>query len=262
METLLSLENGAFKYGGKTVFSGLNLEVKKGQIFSILGANGCGKTTLLNCLNGTFKLYQGKICLGDRDISSMSVVEIARRMGFVFQEHSAPFPFSVFEVVRMGRAPHLGFFSLPSKKDNLAAEQALEMVGMTHLKNYPYTQISGGERQLVLIARTITQGTDIILMDEPTSHLDFKNQTLILRMINKLAAQGTAIIMSTHLPNHALLYSSQVALMSRGQFLLSGSPDSVISEKTLSDTYGIEVKILSLQDDSSGKPLRLVVPSI
>jgi iron complex transport system ATP-binding protein len=140
-----------------------------------------------------------------------TATDIARRIGFVFQEHSSPFPYSVIDVVSMGRAPHLRLFSAPTRKDLQIAEEALDMVGMHHLKDKLYTQISGGERQLVLIARTIALQPDVILLDEPTSHLDLKNQTLILRMINKLARQGLSVMMSSHLPNHALLYSSKLA---------------------------------------------------
>jgi iron complex transport system ATP-binding protein len=191
------------------------------------------------------------------DISSMNVIEIARNMGFVFQEHSAPFPFSVLEVVRMGRAPYLGIFASPSGKDTLIAEQALEMVGLLHLKNKPYTQISGGERQLVLIARSIAQGPQMIIFDEPTSHLDFKNQTLVLRMVKKLSRNGITVIMTTHLPNQALLHSSRVALMNKGNFIAVGKADQVMTEENLSQTYDINIKIVSALQN--GKKIKVCI---
>lgn len=161
----------------------------------------------------------------------------------------------------MGRAPHLGLFSSPSKKDTKIAERALATVGISHLKNKRYTQISGGERQLTLIARTLAQEPEVILLDEPTSHLDFKNQTLMLRMINKLARQGLSIVMSSHLPNHALLHSSRVALMKDGKFLAVGSPDEVMTEGNLRTIYEIDVRILSAKDSVSGDEIRFCIPA-
>ncbi len=140
-------------------------------------------------------------------------------IGIVFQEHSAPFPYSVLEVVRMGRAPHLSFFAMPSEGHGVADRGCSELVGLSHLREKSYTQISGGERQLVLIARTLCQEPKVLLMDEPTSHLDFKNQALVLAMAHRLAEHGLAIVMSTHMPNQALQFPTRVALMSEGRLL-------------------------------------------
>jgi iron complex transport system ATP-binding protein len=261
MTALLSLQQGSFSYGDKEVLSGVSLDVMKGEVLCILGANGCGKTTLLRCLNGSLRLNKGHVYLGGRDIHTMSVVDVARYIGFVFQEHSAPFPFSVLEVARMGRTPYLGFFESPSAKDTLVAEQALDMVGMIHYRDKPYTQISGGERQLVLIARTLTQEPEIVLLDEPTSHLDFKNQTLVLRMINRLAESGMTVIMTSHLPNHALLYSSKVALMNMGSFMAIGSPETIVNEENLKAVYSMDVKILEVAAGDSSDTIRFCIPA-
>ena len=187
-------------------------------------------------------------------------MELARKVGTVFQEHSAPFPFSVVEVVRMGRAPHLSFFESPSKGDTEIALNCLNQVGMSHLKDKPYTQISGGERQLVLIARTLAQEPSIILLDEPTSHLDFKNQVLILKMISKLSSQGLTVIMSTHLPNQAFLVSSNVALMNEGRFLATGYCNDVMTENNLADTYGMELRIVEIDDTGKGPATKVCIP--
>jgi iron complex transport system ATP-binding protein len=249
---LLTLKNGTFNYGERTIFSGLEFTVSRGDVICILGANGCGKTTLLRCLNGALKLKTGQVLLEGRDVTAMSAIDIARKMGFVFQEHSAPFPFTVLEVVRMGRAPYMGMFSHPGLRDNLLAEQALDMVGMLHLKDKPYTQISGGERQLVLIARTLTQEPQIVLLDEPTSHLDFKNQTLVLKMVNMMAENGMTVVMTTHLPNHAMQYSNKVILMNDGRFLASGDPEQTLTEEHLRKTYGIHVQIFTANNPKNG----------
>lgn len=261
MIPLIRLRNGSFSYRDKEVFSGINLDVNKGEVLCILGANGCGKTTLLKCLNGSLRLEKGRIYLKDGDIHSMTSIEIARLMGFVFQEHNPTFPFSVIQIVLMGRSPHLHLFALPSRRDTAIAENALDMVGMLHLRDKPYTQISGGERQLVLIARTLAQEPEAILLDEPTSHLDFKNQTLVLRMVNKLSERGLAVLMTSHLPDHALLFSSRVALMKSGRFLNVGKPEVVMTEESLRETYGISVRLATVIDPGNGKTLKLVIPS-
>lgn len=261
MKARISLEDAAFSYGDKGVFSGLNLEVSQGDILCLLGANGCGKTTLLRCLHGALALKKGKVWLDGEDILSLSTTEIAKKVGFVFQQHSAPFPYSVLEVVRMGRAPHLGMFASPSPMDTRIAEQALETVGVLYLRDKRYTEISGGERQLTLIARTLAQQPELILLDEPTASLDFKNQALVLRMIKKLAEQGLTIIMSSHFPNHALLFSSRVVMMNSGTFMDVGEPDEVITEENLRATYGMDVRIFSVIDPTSGDDIRFCIPA-
>jgi len=260
MDALLSIKNGEFSYGEKTIFKDLNLDVHQQEVVCILGANGCGKTTLMRCLNGGMKLKNGKVNLSNLNIASMKIEEVARKIGFVFQEHTAPFPFSVLEVVRMGRAPHLKLFSTPSSRDTAIAEEKLSMVGMFHLKDKPYTQISGGERQLVLIARTLAQEPQVILMDEPTSHLDFRNQTIILQIVNKLAQKGLAVIMTSHLPDHALLFSSLVAVMKGGHFITSGKPTDVMTEDSLREIYGIDVKMIEVIDPYNNDKVKLVLP--
>ena len=260
MTAEVSLTNGFFSYDDRQIFSGINLAVSRGEVFCVLGANGCGKTTLLRCLSGDLRLQQGNVYLGKDNLNSMKTEAVARRIGFVFQEHSALFPYSVLEVVRMGRAPHLGLFATPSHHDTDIAEEKLNLLGMFHLRDKPYTQISGGERQLVLIARTLAQEPSVILMDEPTSHLDYRNQTIVLRIVNRLAENGLGIIMTSHLPDHALLYSSRVALMKSGNFLMVGKPTNVMTEESLREIYGIEVRMVRVSDPDGKDPIKLVIP--
>jgi iron complex transport system ATP-binding protein len=260
MEPRLSLRGATFSYGDRAIFCDVDLDVYPGEVLSILGPNGCGKTTLLRCISGALKLQKGNACLDGQDISSLSVTELARKIGFLYQEHQAPFPFSVLEVVRMGRTPYLGMFDSPSDKDTALAELALTRVGMLHLKQKPYTQISGGERQLVLLARTLAQEPEIILLDEPTSHLDFGNQALSLQLITALARQGISMIMTTHNPNHALLFPDKAALMHGGRFTAVGNAEDVINEDNLKATYGIDVKVFSVPDPSGNGTLKLCSP--
>jgi iron complex transport system ATP-binding protein len=169
----VELTDGAFGYGRGDVFRGLNLSVGAGEVVCLLGPNGCGKTTLLRCLGGSLHLRQGSVFLGAQNIASLPVEQIAKRVGIVHQEHTMLFPYAVLEMVRMGRSAYLGMFSSPSPRDTQISDQALESVGIAHLRAKPYTQISGGERQLALVARALAQEPEVLLLDEPTSHLDF-----------------------------------------------------------------------------------------
>jgi iron complex transport system ATP-binding protein len=260
VEPRIRLKGATFRYDERDIFSNLDLEVYPGEVLSILGPNGCGKTTLLRCISGALKLNGGKAWLNGKDIASLDVIDVARKIGFLFQEHQAPFPFSVLEVVRMGRTPYLGIFGSPSTRDTELAELALQKVGMLHLEGKPYTQISGGERQLVLLARTLAQEPEVILLDEPTSHLDFRNQALSLKMITELAKQGISMIMTMHNPNQALLFPDMAAMMNNDGFIAVGKAVEVINEDTLKATYGIDVKVFSVPDPSGNGTLRFCSP--
>jgi len=242
------IRSAGFNYGNKPVWRDINLRVEQGETICLLGPNGCGKTTLLNCIHGELTPQSGEIQIDGRDVKAMTVTDRARAMGYVFQEHSAPFPYSSLEVVRMGRAPHLGLFQVPSNQDTELAVNTMEEMGIGHLANKRYTMLSGGERQLVLIARTLCQEPEMILFDEPTSHLDFKNQVLILRTIGRLAGRGLTIIMTSHFPNHAWLLSSRVAMMGQNGIVAEGPAESVMTEENLSGTYGLKVKVFKVMD--------------
>lgn len=242
---LIEVRGATFRYGAREVFRSIDLEARAGEVISVLGPNGCGKSTLLRCLSGELALNEGTVRIGGGDIASLDAGSRARRIGFLFQQHTPSFPFPVLDVVAMGRAPHLGWLGTPAAKDLAIADSALERVGLIHLRNRPYTEISGGERQLVLLARTLAQEPDVIMLDEPTAHLDLKNQMQSLKTIGSLAAQGVTMVMATHDPSHAFLFPGKAVLMSLQGPVSIGLADTVLTEATLTATFGVEIGVHS-----------------
>jgi iron complex transport system ATP-binding protein len=259
-QPLMEIRGAAFRYGAREIFSGIDLDVFRGELLSVLGPNGCGKSTLLRCIGGALTLHAGTVRLDKIDISSLDPGARARRIGFLFQNHTPTFPFLVLEVVSMGRAPHLGLFGVPSSKDIALAEQALDRVGILHLKDRPYTEVSGGERQLVLLARTLAQQPDVILLDEPMSHLDLRNQVRSLKAIGELAAQGVTMIMTTHDPNHALQFPGRAVMMKPGGTVVTGLASEVITDAELTSTYGIDIAVVRAPRPNGHGDIKLCSP--
>ncbi|MDI9644005.1 MAG: ABC transporter ATP-binding protein [Candidatus Verstraetearchaeota archaeon] len=234
-----------FSYGEGFSVRADSLSVGEGEVLTLLGPNGSGKTTVLKCINALLKTSTGRISICGRDISSYTRSTLSKVVGYVPQSHTPTFPFTVFDVVLMGRVSHLGLFQQPSRSDRLKAEEALKTVGISRLGDRIYTKISGGERQLVLIARAIAQEPKLLLLDEPTAHLDFKNQITTLSTIKRLSKEkGLAVMMSLHDPNHALLYSDLIALMRNGEILICGPPEDVVNDKTIEEIYNLPVDVV------------------
>jgi iron complex transport system ATP-binding protein len=258
MSHLMEMVNGTFSYNSlDNIFEDINFEVEKGDVFCILGANGAGKTTLIKCLNGLMKLSSGKVLLNGKNIYGLNHSQIARNIGYIPQIHNSTFSFTVLDVVLMGRAPHLDIFSSPSKKDVKIAENSLKALNIYYMRDKPYTEISGGEQQLVFIARILTQEPDILLLDEPTSHLDFGNQIRTLNIIEKLAKNGLCVVMSSHFPDHAFISSNKVAIMKGKNFIDIGTPEEVITEENMEKAYGIRVKIADIDYRRACIPLKI-----
>lgn len=229
----------------------VSFAVRAGQVLCLLGPNGTGKTTLLRCLLGVLKPQRGSVTVDGRDISRMSAAEVARSIAYVPQNGTTGFPFSVLDVVVMGRSTHLRTGATPSDADYELAFGHLEMLGMGHLVNRTFNAVSGGERQLALIARALTQASLVLILDEPTASLDFGNQARILQVVSQLSARGHAVVMTSHMPDHAFACADTVALLKAGRLLAKGAPGSVINEDILTELYGVPVRIAALDPDTT-----------
>lgn len=247
-ECLLAIENLRFRHrnAGPDILRGVSLSIRPGGITTVLGPNGSGKTTLFKCLTGLWQPQSGSIRFGGRDLTALSWRERAGIIAVVPQEHEPPFPYAVADVVLMGRAAHVSLFSSPSGSDRSKADEAIAAMGIDHLRERPYTRISGGERQLVLLARALAQATPVLVLDEPTSHLDFRNQILILGKVRELVRQrGLAVLMTVHDPNLAMHFSDHVAMISEGCVMGSGFPADVLTKENLMKMYGIDVTVIA-----------------
>ena len=257
---ILQAQHLRFSYfPGETVLHDISLHLDQGEILYILGRNGGGKTTLLSCLAGLLAPASGKIILIEKPLSAYNAAERSREIGLIPQMHTPAFAYTVYEMVMMGRAPHLRWLETPSRADRNIVEEAMEQVGIFELRDRPYTKISGGERQLVLIARGLAQKCQILLMDEPTAHLDLSNQHRVLEIVQQLSKQGLSFIISSHAPNDALTYADQVLLLSDGWVTEYGSPQATLTEPLLSSVYGIQTEVIDQEQNGPFRP-RAVVP--
>lgn len=246
---LLRVEDLAFGHGATTIGAGIGFAVSAGEVLCLLGPNGCGKTTLFRTLLGLLPAKAGRVLVEGESIARWSRTRLARTVAYVPQAHAALFPFSVREVVVMGRASHLGPFASPGRSDHAAAEAALAALGIAHLAERVYTEVSGGERQLALIARALAGEPRLLVMDEPTASLDFGNQARVLGQIRRLAARGLGILLSTHDPGHAFLCADRVALLRDGALVGLGAPAATMTPESLERLYGVPVAVVPLGDD-------------
>jgi iron complex transport system ATP-binding protein len=232
-----------FGYSGRRVGSDVSLTLETGEVLCLLGPNGSGKTTLFKTLLGLLSAHGGKVLLDGADVAALRRDEVARFVSYVPQAHATFFPFTVREVVLMGRTAHLGVFSSPSRRDREIAQAAIDRMRLGGLADAIYTRISGGERQLVLIARALVQDARIIVMDEPTANLDFGNQVRVIEHIRSLAGTGMGVLLSTHDPDQAFVCADRVAMLHEGRLARSGTPAEVITAESLKQLYGVDVVI-------------------
>ena len=243
-------------YGESCIVSGLTLDVPKGEIVGLIGRNGVGKSTLFRCILGLSPHYSGTILVNGKDLRALSVRERAREISYIPQSHAPVYDYEVVDVVLMATGNDLKMLATPGEAQLQRAHEALARIGIEHLAHRTYTQISGGEQQLVLIARALAQNAQTIIMDEPTSALDYGNTMRVLSCVRQLAREGLSIVQSTHNPDHAFLYSDATMVLSKGRLRAFGNPREVITSELISELYDIEVEVNSLYGDK----VRVCVP--
>jgi iron complex transport system ATP-binding protein len=232
-------------YGHVDVVHDISFTVSTGEVLCVLGPNGAGKTTLFKSILGLQPLHGGRVLVAGRELKTWRRREFARTVAYVPQAHAVPFPFTVGEVVLMGRTPQLGIASSPGHADRTIAHENMERLGIAYLADKPYTEVSGGERQMVLIARALTQQPTLLVMDEPTSNLDVGNEVRVLRQIRALATAGLAIMMISHAPDHAFSVATTAALLQQDGTLQVGPPEDIVTSANLTTAYGETILILA-----------------
>jgi len=252
----VKVENLGFAYGSHRVIEDISFDVAEGTLVNVLGPNGTGKSTLFRCILGLNRSYTGTIIVNGKDIRTLSIRERAREMAFIPQSHKPVYDYAVLDVVLMSSGAGSGVFFSPKSSDVERAYEALERVGIGFLADRPYTRISGGEQQLVLIARALAQNASTIIMDEPTSALDYGNTVRVLSCVRQLAEDGLTVIQSTHQPDQAFLYADKTLVLHEGNVLAYGTPKDTITAELISKIYGVDVEVNSLHDDK----VRVCVP--
>ena len=250
---MLSINNVSAGYGGEHVLRNVTLEVGDGEFVGLIGPNGSGKTTLLRVVSGVLPVASGKIMLQGKRLSSIARRDLAKRMACLSQELSLNLSFTVREVALMGRAPHLRKIGGESRRDREVAERAMGLADVSHLADRLITEISGGERQRAFIAMCLAQEPKVLLLDEPTSHLDIGHQLLVLDLIRRLNREsGMTVIAVFHDLNLAAEYCGRLHLLDHGSVQAQGSPHEVITTDVIRQVYG--VRVLSLENPVSHNP--------
>lgn len=252
----LCVEHLSFSYGRREVLHDVSFTVETGSLLSVLGPNGVGKSTLFRCILGLEKGYSGRITLDGRDVSGLKAGQLARQVAYIPQSHAPFFGYTAFDMVLMGTSARLGWLASPGRAEEAVARQAMERMELLPLRDREYTRLSGGEQQMVLLARALAQQAPVFIMDEPTANLDYGNQIRVLRRIRALAEEGYLILQSTHDPELAYLFSHEVLAMRDGTILARGTPGQVMDDRLIQTLYGVETETTSLHGDT----VRVYVP--
>lgn len=252
----VEISNLSFSYGPREVLHDISIEIPDATLVNVLGPNGVGKSTLFRCILGLNPHYSGQILVNGKDLRTLTLRARAKEVAYIPQSHASVYDYEVIDVVLMSTVSDLGVLQSPGPEQKERAWEALARLGIEHLAHRTYTQISGGEQQLCLVARAIAQDAKTIIMDEPTSALDYGNTIRVLSAVRQLARGGMSIIQSTHQPDQAFLYSDKTLVLNKGGILAFGDPHDVITADLISEIYGIEVEINSLYNDR----VRVCVP--
>lgn len=244
----IEVSNLCFSYADRLILDGISFTARPNQLLSVIGPNGVGKSTLFRCILGLLSGYKGDILVNGLNTKKIGIKEMSRLIAYIPQSHYPSFNYSVFDMVLMGTSIQVSAVSSPGKKQIKLVESALERFRINHLKNRGYTQISGGEQQLVLMARALVQKATVLVLDEPTANLDFGNQVRVMTEIKSLAKEGYTIIQSTHNPDQAFMYSDTVLALKDGKVVTIGTPAEIFTENLIQALYGVDVKLESLFD--------------
>ena len=253
----IEVKNLSFSYGNRPVLHDISFSVEKGEFLSILGPNGVGKSTLFRCVLGLLSGYTGQVLVDGVDARRFSAREAAKHIAYIPQSSHSIFNYSVFDIVLMGRTSGLSTFRSPGKKDKELCQWAMEKVGITRLADRCFHRLSGGEQQLVLIARALVQKAPVLMLDEPTANLDFGNQLLVLEQARALAREGYTVIQTTHHPEQSYMFSDRILAIQKGWVLTEGNPKEVLNTDTLHALYGVDVDVVSLYEDQA----RICIPA-
>lgn len=252
----IQVDGLGFTYGERSVLREVSFSVEGGRLLSVLGPNGVGKSTLFRCILGLLKGYTGEITIGGDSIRGLGAKEMAKRVAYIPQSNYPAFNYTVFDMVLMGTSARLRQFSPPGKREEEAAWAALERLEIQALASRSYTRLSGGERQLVLIARALAQQSPVLLMDEPTANLDYGNQMRVLTKVRALVEDGYTVVQSTHHPEQAYLFSHEILAMLDGRVAAYGAPKEVLNAELIQALYGIDAEVESLRNDQ----MRVCIP--
>ena len=255
---MIRVEHLSFSYGETRILKDVNFNADRGSLAALIGPNGAGKSTLFRCILKFLSGYEGKVMLDGQDMKDMSRPEIARKIAYIPQTSIPVFNYAVIDIVLMGMTSGLRLLETPKKEHIRRAEEVLEGLGVLHLRDRGFGRISGGERQLVLLARAIAQDARILIMDEPTANLDYGNQLRVMERIRSLAKAGYTVIMSTHDPAQALLFADIAFVLQDGCMLASGPPKEVLTEEMMKKLYGVIVQMMDIETD--GTMNRICVP--
>ncbi len=246
---MLEVQGLHCSYDDVEIVHDVSFSVRDGQFACIIGANGCGKTTTLKNVMGLIRPTAGRVLVNGQEVLSLDERQRAQRFAYIPQAHTPPFPFSVADVVILGRTPYINTLTRESAGDRKIAYRALETLGIQDLADATYTALSGGQQQLVLIARALAQQPDVLIMDEPTASLDFGNQQVVLSQMKNLVAGGMSVLMVTHDPNHAFYCADWVVAMQDGRVVEVGTPDEVVTTTMLERLYNAQVEVKRVHID-------------
>lgn len=255
----LTVEKGSFYYKKKVpIIDNINFQVNEGEILAILGPNGAGKTTMLRCITGMLKWKEGKSLLDGEDIGSMVPKKLWSKMAYVPQAKSVSSAYTALEMVLLGRSSHLNVFEAPKHADVEKALEVLDFLGITYLAEKKCSEVSGGELQMILIAKALASEPEVLILDEPESNLDFKNQLVVLDAISNLAARGMGCVFNTHYPAHALQRAQKSLILSKGGSYVFGHTNEVVTEENIRNAFGVDAIIGEVEN--SGIAVKSVVP--